>query len=185
MSHPTPDGGNVPVRMIRPDLQGIPDAPFPAGLHARPLEDGEGGIWTEVIRQSETFGAVRDGLYDREFGFDPEGARQRVYFAIDPDGAAVATVGAWYGTGDFRDWGRIHWVYILPGWQGQGLGRALLTFALHRLVELGHSRAYLTTSTGRPVAIRLYLRYGFVPDPTDETAEEAGRQSASRLVPPR
>jgi GNAT superfamily N-acetyltransferase len=158
--------------MVRPHLNSVPDALFPTGIGARPLQDCDGGLWTEIIRRSEVFGVIRDGLYEREFGFDAQAARERVYFATDAAGAAVATVGAWYGTDDFDRWGRIHWLYVLPDWQGQGLGRALLTFALHRLAELGHDRAYLTTSTGRPAAIRLYLRYGFVPDLTFEDTEE-------------
>jgi GNAT superfamily N-acetyltransferase len=184
MSRPTPDAGNVPVRMTRPDLRDIPAAPVPNGIHVRSLRDDEGAVWMDVIRRSETFGAIRDGLYEREFGFDQAGARQRVYVATGTDGTAVATVGAWYGAGDFAEWGRIHWLYIVPAWQGRGLGRALLSCALHRLTDLGHHRAYLTTSTGRPAALRLYLNYGFVPDPTDGADEDAWRQLAARFTHP-
>jgi GNAT superfamily N-acetyltransferase len=184
MSSPTPDADNVPVRMTRPDLRGIPAAPVPDGIHVRPLRDGEGAVWMDVIRRSETFGTIRDGLYEREFGFDREGARRRVYVATGADGAAVATVGAWYGTGDFAGWGRIHWIYIVPAWQGRGLGRALLSFALRCLAELGHDRAYLTTSTGRRTALRLYLNYGFVPDPTDAADADAWRQLAAHFTHP-
>jgi GNAT superfamily N-acetyltransferase len=170
--------------MVRHDLSDLPDAAVPAGLAFRPVHDGEGALWTEVIRQAEFLSTIRDGLYEREFGFDPVAARERVYFATDADGAVVGTSGAWYGTEEFADWGRVHWIYLLPGWQGLGLGRALLAFTLRRLAELGHSRAYLTTSTGRRPALRLYLNYGFRPDFAYEDTEAAWRRVAPSLDHP-
>jgi len=184
MSVPRADTDNVPVRMVRPDLLNVPDAALPAGLTIRPVCDGEGDLWTGIIRQSEHLGSVRDGLYEREFGFDPAAARERVYFATDAEGAAVGTVGVWYGTEEFAGWGRVHWLYIMPGWQGQGIGRALLSFTLHRLAELGHDRAYLTTSTARLTALRLYLNYGFLPDLAYEDTEAAWQLAASGLDHP-
>jgi len=184
MSNPRADAENVPVRMVRPDLLHLPDAALPPGLTIHPLRDGEGDLWTEIIRQAEHHGLVRDDLYEREFGFDPRAARERVYFATDADGAAIGTVGAWYGTEEFASWGRVHWLYILPGWQGQGVGRALLSFTLHRLAELGHNRAYLTTSTARLPALRLYMNYGFLPDLAYEDTEAAWRRVAPGLNHP-
>jgi GNAT superfamily N-acetyltransferase len=52
-------------------------------------------------------------------------------------------------------------VAILPDYQGRGLSKPLLSQALRRLWELGHTRAYLTTSAERMVALRLYERFGF------------------------
>ena len=58
----------------------------------------------------------------------------------------------------------VHWVAILPGFMGQGLGRPLVAAVLHRLHELGHYRVFLDTDSGRVPAIRLYMKLGFRPD---------------------
>ncbi len=54
----------------------------------------------------------------------------------------------------------MHWVAIAADHQGQGLSKPLLSAVLRRLVELGHTKAYLTTSTERPVALALYRLLG-------------------------
>ena len=65
-------------------------------------------------------------------------------------------------------WGRIHWVAIVPEFQGRGLAKPLLTAVMNRMVELGHQRARLATATQRLPAINLYLKFGFLPDPRNE-----------------
>jgi GNAT superfamily N-acetyltransferase len=60
-------------------------------------------------------------------------------------------------------WGRVHWMAITPQFQGRGLGKTLLSAICQRLRELGHERAYLTTSSARVQAVGLYLKFGFEP----------------------
>jgi hypothetical protein len=60
--------------------------------------------------------------------------------------------------------------------QGRGLGRILLAAVCQRLQELGHTRARVTTSTGRPSAITLYLHFGF--QPVMRTRQEKERWTA-------
>ena len=69
--------------------------------------------------------------------------------------------------------GRIHWVGIIPAFQGQGLSKPLLSAALARLT-LDYRRAYLTTETTSYREINLYLSFGFMPDVTVTGTEKAG-----------
>ena len=52
-----------------------------------------------------------------------------------------------------------------PAYQGRGLGKAALAFALERLSHW-HERAFLDTSTARLPALKMYLDFGFAPDRT-------------------
>lgn len=56
---------------------------------------------------------------------------------------------------------RVHWVAIRPAYQGRGLARPLLFDIGQTLRELGHTRATLTTSHQRALAIALYRKIGF------------------------
>jgi Acetyltransferases len=176
---------NLTVEMVRRDLSDLPEAPLLPGFAFRPFAPGDEGVWTEIIRQSEQFFIVRDDLYAGQFGQDPEGARERIVFIRDEaTGADVATIAAWYGEerhDDRAGWGRIHWVAVRPAYQGRGLGKAMLAYALRRLVDLGHHNAFLVTSTGRLPALRLYLNFGFVPDRTRPNAANAWGSIAGDL----
>ncbi len=108
--------------------------------------------------------------------------RERCLFLEGGDGGVVGTTTAWRNH-DFQggDWGRIHWVAVVPAHQGRGLGRLLVTEAL-MLMRGRHARAYLTTQTSSWVAVHLYLTLGFTPLLT-APAEEAGWELLRREVP--
>ena len=176
---------NHNVRMVRPHLDTIPAAPLPDGWAMRPFAPDDVALWTAIIREGETFSVIHDDLWNKQFGDDPDAAPARIFFLCDPSGQAVGTISAWYGDKPpFAGWGRIHWVTILPAYQGQGLGKAMLTFALHRLRELGHTNAYLYTSSGRLPALRMYRNYGFTPDPWDSNNEAVWQQINTALDSP-
>jgi GNAT superfamily N-acetyltransferase len=96
----------------------------------------------------------------------------------------VGTITAWRNA-DYRSaaYGRVHWVAIVPAFQGRGLARPLLAACLRRLSELGYGGAYLTTSPPRLAAINLYLRFGFTPDVQSVRDAEAWRLLADRVKP--
>src|SRR4051794_3146397 len=52
-----------------------------------------------------------------------------------------------FGAGDPRD-GSIWALFVMPGHEGKGLGRALLRRACEALREAGHREAWLTTLPG-------------------------------------
>ncbi len=57
----------------------------------------------------------------------------------------------------------MHWLAVLPQYQGRGLGKVLLSAVCQRLRALGHTATYLCTANVRERAIQLYFKFGFVP----------------------
>jgi len=161
---PTPD---VDIRMIREDLQEIPQFALPDGYAMRAFRPGDRETWVRIEQASDPTYSLSGATFDAEFGRDLPGMARRGFFLVAPDGRDVGTVTAWYLRRYLgRPWGRIHWVAIVPEHRGRGLSRCIMTAAMNRLRALGHRRALLTTQTHRIPAIRTYLRFGFVPDPS-------------------
>jgi len=160
---PGPDGW--PVRMVRHDLENIPDLPPPAGFSIRPMRPGEGELWEDVERDAEPYLEIRPGMFDSQFGSDPDAIRRRCFLIIeDATGKAVGTTSAWYEN-DYhgRAVGRIHWVAVRKAFQGRGLAKATVAFATRQLAQW-HDMAILDTQTRRLAAIKIYLDLGFLPD---------------------
>jgi len=151
------------IVMVRHTLENLPPANLPDGYSVRRHEPGDETAWTQIQQLADEFNPITPELFASQFGSDPSAWNQRILYLVDDrSGRPVGTTAAWYGdAGRWAGWGRIHWVAILPDYQGRGLSKPLLAQALRRLRELGHSRAYLTTSAERTVALRLYERFGF------------------------
>jgi GNAT superfamily N-acetyltransferase len=170
--------------MKRDALAAIPQAPLPQGFSIRRYRPGDRDTWVAVYSAAEPFIPITPEVFDREFHGDEAGLRARMLFLCAPDGRAIGTSTAWYDDLNHDPAaGRIHWVAILPEFQGRGLAKPLLSASLRRLRALGHRHAYLITSTARIPAITLYLRYGFRPVPRTEAESAAWAACAPRLRP--
>lgn len=168
---------NLDIVMARPDRAAIPAAPLAPGYSIRWYRDGDEAAWGAIQQAADRYTDVTPALFREQFGTDDETLAARMAFVCGEDGAAIGTAAAWYDTERGGNWGRVHWVAIVPERQGLGLAKPLMTAVLHRMAALGHDRAYLTTSTARIPAIHLYLNYGFVPE-----AETAADRAAWGLV---
>jgi ribosomal protein S18 acetylase RimI-like enzyme len=163
---------NTSVTMIRPNLDNLPEVPFQEGYGIRPMTPDDIGLWTDIERDAERYANITDDLFRREFGDDPEILRQRCFIITDPQQLGVGTISAWYER-DFHgeEYGRIHWVAVRPSAQGKGLGKSSLAYAMRQMAQW-HDKCYLVTSIERIPAIRLYLKFGFLPDMRTPNAEE-------------
>jgi GNAT superfamily N-acetyltransferase len=121
--------------------------------------------------------------FNEQFGHDLPAMEDRCLFLVAPDGRTVGTTTAWYEN-DFcgRSWGRIHWVAIIPEFQGRGLAKPMMTAAMNRLTS-SHDNAYLFTHTLRVPAVNLYLNFGFRPLVRSD-AERAGWQDLRGQLKP-
>jgi len=175
---------NLGVTMIRKHMEEIPDIPFPKGFSVRNYRPGEGHIWTRIQRAAEPFFEIDDDLFDREFSNHLKEMEDRSFFVITDDDEEVGTITAWWNSDwNGKEWGLIHWIAIHPDYQGRGLAKPAMTVAVKRLKQ-SHERCMLNTSTGRIVAIKVYLDFGFYPYLERDNSQEAWAEVTSVLEHP-
>jgi len=172
---------NVTVRMVRPNLEGIPQHEVPAPFSIRRYRPGDEAAWMRIHEVADIYNTFSEATFAREFGNDPAQWAARQHYLCDADGSAVGTGTAWRTSDGMGDCGLVHWIAIHPDAQGKGLSKPLLAAVCNRLRELGHTRARLTTSTGRLPALCLYMGFGFVPAIETDEARSAWRAVRERL----
>jgi len=179
--------------MTRENLEAIPEFALPAEFALRWYRPGDEAHWLSIHRRADQYNPITPDTFAQQFGADFEQLGQRQAYLIGPDQEVIGTGAAWFDNnfGGTRI-GRVHWVAIVPEYQGRGLSKPLMCAVCRRLHELGHGRAYLTTSAARARAIQLYLRFGFVPLIRDEAEraswrdvmEAVGLQARAKLPTP-
>lgn len=164
----------IKLQMVRETLDAIPQHPLPEGYHFRPYHNGDRDTWVRPWDAAELHRKMTPEVFDRLFGGDLPAMPKRCFFLVTADGADIGTATAWYTRGPrgFR-WGLVHWLAILPDYQGLGYSRPLMAAVLNRLHRLRHRRAILITDTNRLPAIKTYLNFGFVPEMTFPNAAQA------------
>jgi len=165
------------VLMVCDDLKGIPEFGMPQGYSMRLYQPGDEEHWWRIHLAADKLNEITPELFARSFGTDPALLAQRQWYLFDPSGAAIGTGTAWFDD-NFQGagFGRVHYLAVVPEHQGRGLGKALMTAVCRGLRELGHDRAYLTTSSLRTAAIRFYQRFGFGPLIQSEEDQEVWRR---------
>jgi GNAT superfamily N-acetyltransferase len=152
------------IKMARSDLEYIPEHELPAGYSIRWYEPGDEEHWLRIQSLADDDHEIHLGVFRKYFGSDEKVLRQRQCYLLAPDRMPVGSATAWFDDNfEGCHWGKLHWVAIVPEFQGRGLAKPLMTAVCRRLRELGHERVYLTTATTRIPAIRLYRQFGFTP----------------------
>ena len=171
--------------MIRQDLETIPEFHVPAGFALRWYQPGDEAMWFTIHKLADHHNQITPELFAGQFGSDSVLLAQRQCFLFGPCGQAIGTASAWFDDNfDGGRIGRVHWVALVPEYQGRKLSKPLMTAVCRRLRELGHVRAYLTTLTARKPAIQLYLRFGFSPLIENEEDRALWREILSKLQAP-
>ncbi len=154
---------NLEVLMVRTTLEDLPYAELPTEYHIRTYRDGDAMEWVRIHELADKYNKVTNETFKHEFGYNLEAMRDRGFFLESSAGEVIGTATAWYDD-DFegQPYGRVHWVAIIPEYQGRGLAKPLLSKVMARLTRT-HDKAYLVTSSARIPAIHLYLKYGFQP----------------------
>lgn len=174
----------ISLMMIRENLDNIPQHTLPVGFSIRNFVRGEGEIWAKVNADADVFASIDEAVsrFNKEFAESVDEMESRCFFIVDDaSDRAVGTAMAWYGADfDGELCGRVHFVAIVPEYQGRGLAKPLITAVLNRMAE-SHDKAILATQAFRHAAINLYLNFGFKPNCFQSTCPEAWRQLAKDL----
>ncbi len=166
----------IPLTMVRDHLDHVPSFACPSGYAIRTFVEGDVEHWARVEALAGEFSSADEALREFEEEFRPRWSLldDRCFFLVDGDGTPIGTAMAWDGefAGEVR--GRVHWVGIVPAYQGRGLAKPLLSTVLQRLAR-DHQAAFLTTQTTTWRAVNLYLKFGFVPHLNDASGAEGWR----------
>lgn len=177
----------IPVTMIRRDLLGFPRISLPAPFSIRLYRKGDESDWARVETAVGEFASEKAAMqhFLDEFGAHLHEMEHRCLLLEKNGGGVIGTATAWYNE-SFLDeaFGRLHWVGVLPEFQGRGLSKPLISEALCRLERL-HRKAYLTSQTTSYVAIKVYLDFGFRPHIIGERCLQAWNLLAAKLKHPR
>lgn len=152
----------IGLAMWADTLENMPVFKLPERYGWRYFKPGDERVWAEIETSAGEFKTPEDGLKGfRHYYPTDDKLDERMIFVTD-NGVPCATATAWFGEGDADpSEGRLHWVSVDEAHQGQGLSKPLVSLAMHRLRELGHQSAYLTTQTASWVAIKVYHHFGF------------------------
>lgn len=103
--------------------------------------------------------------HDRLAGTIPRLLPDGFFLAVHrPTGQVVATAMATHNPDDLHPYGgELGWVVGDPAHRGHGLGQAVCSAVVARLLSAGYRRLYLKTDDWRLPALKIYLKMGFAP----------------------
>ena len=178
----------IDVTMTRENLDDIPQYPLAEGFSIDYFKEGDQAAWVNVETRTDEFANEEEAWtrFNREFGPRLDEFAKRCLFLKNKEDEIIGTTTAWYGSLEEGEdpIGRIHWVSILPEYQGQGLAKPLLSEAMNVLAK-HHQKVYLDSSTKNDRAINMYLSYGFEPlirDAEDLKAWEIIEKSLDKRI---
>ena len=148
---------------------------LPEGYSFRMYTPGMEYDWIRIQDNADDYIKVDQALFEEEFGQHQEELPSRMVLLVHGTDL-IGTATAWLDdiNGDPVT-GRLHWVAIVPEYQGKGLAVPLTYFTLSLFPALNSSRVYLLTNAVRIPAISLYLKIGFKPvigNPEEQCAWE-------------
>lgn len=150
------------LRMVRPNLDGLPELELPIGYGMRSYLEGDEEHWARII--SDSFGGrkrtaqdTRDQITEMDV-FLPDG-----FYLATYRGIPVGTACAWRDSIDEKEVGNVHMVGVVAEHTGHKLGKWVSLAVLHYLRDNGFICAKLDTDDFRIPAVKTYLNLGFIP----------------------
>ncbi len=174
----------VDVRMTRENLDDIGDCALPAGYAIRWYQSGDEVLWLRIQSLADKYNKMTLDLFQEEFGTDTRVLSARQCFLCDGDTNVIGTASAWFDDQVGQLLGRVHWLAIIPQYQGKGLAKPLLAAVCNRLKSLGHNKTYLTSQTCRLPAINLYAKFGFAPVIDSDSSRRIWRELEKHIKYP-
>lgn len=142
----------------------ILDIALPEGFKFTYFKPGDEKAWAKIETSVLEFPDELDALIylQNDLMRYPGELERRCLFIENEKGEKVATATAWWSySGTRRDpW--IHWVAVIPQYQGKGLGKAVVSGVLRLMAEIeGDRDFYLHTQTWSHHAVKIYQKMGF------------------------
>lgn len=135
--------------------------PMPAGFHIRPIRREELSLWqaihfddpADAIKYAPYMAAYYENVYAPmgDLFFDT------CLFACDSGDRPVGTCFLWQAYGLVTT---LHWLKVVQAYEGQGIGRALISHVMGALPRADYP-VYLHTQPSSCRAIKLYSDFGF------------------------
>jgi len=154
------------IKMVRKAGTPIPDFPLPQGYKYTFFKDCDESDWARIETSVEEFDSEFAALlfFKEEFIPYKDELYRRCLFIETDEGKKIATSTAWWSfvEDDRRAW--LHWVSVEAGYQGLGLGKAIVSKVTQLLEETeGDVDFYLSTQTWSYKAIDIYKKCGYIP----------------------
>ena len=168
------------LRMVRPNLEDLPELELPVGYGMRTYRTGDEVHWARII--SDSFGGRERTAQDTENEitgrdvFVPDG----LYFATH-QGVPVGTACAWRQSVDEKDVGYVHMVGVVAEHTGHKLGQWVSLAVLCYFRDNNFKCSILDTDDFRIPAIKTYLNLGFIPVYVEEGQPERWRNIFKKL----
>lgn len=159
----------VELEFIRDDLKEIPKFDLPKGYRFVFYRPGDRDAWIDIEKSAKEFSSYEQGLesWNRYYAEKENILSKRMVFIETEQGEKVATATAYYDIYD-RDKtgaGWLHWVAVRREYQGRGLSKPLISFTLGLMPGFGYDHAMLSSQTTTWLACKIYLDFGFRPEP--------------------
>lgn len=168
------------LRMVRPNLEDLPELELPVGYGMRTYRTGDEVHWARII--SDSFGGRERTAQDTENEitgrdvFLPDG----LYFATH-QGVPVGTACAWRQSVDEKDVGYVHMVGVVAEHTGHKLGKWVSLAVLCYFRDNNFKCSMLDTDDFRIPAIKTYLNLGFIPVYVEQGQPERWRNIFKKL----
>lgn len=134
---------------------------LPAGYSIRNYRPDELGIWKGMPFDDADLAKEYEGFMSDYFTTTYRGKEElffaKTLFVCDRQDKPIATCLSWKAYDEFNT---IQWFKVLKKYEGQGIGRALLSIIMQKL-EMRDYPVYLHTQPSSFRAIKLYSDFGF------------------------
>lgn len=176
----------VELIMRRDQGTPIPEYLLPEGFTYSLYRPGDEKDWAKIETSVLEFDSELEAYlyYQERFLPYADELRRRCMFIENPDGVKIATATAyWEYSGVRRDpW--LHWVSVMPEYQGLGLGKAIVSKVTRLMLEIeGDRNFYLHTQTWSHTAIFIYEKIGYrITDQQDLCYSNEGYREGTSIL---
>lgn len=147
---------NLFMMCTRPRPQAF--RPLPQGYHTRLCRPEELELWGRMNLDDPAYPDYMMEYFNQVYAPRRQEFFQRCTFVCDADDHPIATCFLWPAYKEQLH--TLHWFKVLPAYEGQGIGRGLLTHLLENLTERDYP-IFLHTHPHCYRAVGLYADFGF------------------------